>query len=101
MAAEPLAARRRGELGDFLAALRARIFVELGAGIIDIDGVLEALDAAGYDGWIMLEQDTTWRPPAESAAISRRVFDYAIRRMEEAPCEAYPRRDGRARRTRR
>jgi inosose dehydratase len=81
VAAEPLAALRRGELADFIAALRARIFVELGAGMVDIDGVLEALDAAGYGGWIMLEQDTTWRPPAESAAISRRVLDYAIRHI--------------------
>jgi inosose dehydratase len=84
VAAEPLDALRRGELGGFLDALRARIFVELGAGIVDVQGVLEALAAADYRGWIMLEQDTTSRPPAESAAISLRVLDYALRHLDRA-----------------
>ncbi|HSL33172.1 MAG TPA: sugar phosphate isomerase/epimerase [Candidatus Limnocylindrales bacterium] len=82
VAPEPLADLRRGEIGGFLEALRARIFVELGAGVVDIQGILEALAAADYRGWIMLEQDTTWRPPAESAAISRRVLAYAIRHLD-------------------
>lgn len=77
----PLERLRRGEIGGFLEALRARIFVELGAGIVDVQGILEALAAADYHGWIMLEQDTTWGPPAESAAISRRVLAYAIRNL--------------------
>ena len=89
VAVEPLARLRRGELADFLAALRARIFVELGAGIVDVEGVLEALGVAGYGGWIMLEQDTTWRPPAESAAISRRVLDYAIRHLGRRPGDVH------------
>jgi hypothetical protein len=27
----------------------------------------------------MSEQDTTWRPPSESAAIARRVWRFAVR----------------------
>ena len=28
-----------------------------------------------YDGWLMVEQDSSWAPPSESAAIGRRVLD--------------------------
>jgi inosose dehydratase len=84
VAPEPLAALRQGRLDGFRDALRARIFVELGSGVLDLDGVLRALAAQGYRGWLMVEQDTTWRPPSESAAISRRILDYAIRHMTRA-----------------
>lgn len=83
VAPEPLAGLRGGAVVGFLEALRARIFVELGAGVVDLDAILDALADRGYAGWLMLEQDTTWRPPSESAAISRRVLDYAIRRLDD------------------
>lgn len=68
-----------GDLGGFLEGLRARVFTEVGAGALDLAGVLAALAERGYRGWIVVEQDTTWRPPSESAAISRIVIDYALR----------------------
>jgi sugar phosphate isomerase/epimerase len=37
------------------------------------------LDARGYGGWLMVEQDTSWEPPSEAAAIGRRVLDAALR----------------------
>ena len=46
--------------------------------MVDVAGVADALLQVGYDGWVMCEQDTTWRPPAESAAISRRVWAFAL-----------------------
>jgi inosose dehydratase len=70
---------RAGAIPDFLAALRARIFTELGNGVLDVLGVVRELARINYGGWIMCEQDTTWRPPAESAAISRAVLAYALR----------------------
>jgi inosose dehydratase len=70
---------RAGGVPGFLAALEARIFTELGNGLLDVAGVLRALARMNYGGWLMCEQDTTWRPPAESAAISRAVLGYAIR----------------------
>ncbi len=70
---------RGGEIGGFLPALRARIFTELGNGVLDVAGVVRELALLDYDGWLMCEQDTTWRTPAESAAISRAVLGYAIR----------------------
>lgn len=80
----PLERLRRGELDGFLSALRARVFTELGMGVVDVAGVLRALARLDYGGWLMLEQDTTWRPPSESAAINRGVLDYAIRHLGDA-----------------
>ncbi len=75
----PLDRLRDGRTKGFLQALRERIFVELGGGILDVIGVLEALAGEGYRGWLMVEQDTTWNPPSESAAIGRHVLEFAIR----------------------
>lgn len=61
-----------------------RIFTELGAGMLDVDGVIAALVEVDYAGWLIVEQDTTWAPPSESAAIGRRVLALALRRLGEA-----------------
>ena len=76
---EVLARLRSGATGGFLDALRDRLFCEVGAGVLDVLGVLRELAARDYRGWIMIEQDTTWRAPSESAAISRGVYDFALR----------------------
>ena len=75
-----LAGLRDGRLAGFDDAVRARLFTELGAGVLDVDGVIDALDARGYDGWLMVEQDSCWGPPSESAAIGRRVLAAALHR---------------------
>jgi len=77
---EVLAELRTGSVGGFMAAIRRRLFTELGAGVLDLDGVLAALRERRYDGWLMVEQDSGWPPPAESAAIGRRVLAAALRR---------------------
>jgi inosose dehydratase len=51
------AAVRSGQL-SLLEATRQGLFLPLGKGDARIDAVLEALDAYGYDGWFVLEQDT-------------------------------------------
>jgi inosose dehydratase len=76
---------RAGAIPDFLAALRARIFTELGTGVLDVVGVVRELARLDYRGWLMCEQDTSWRPPAESAAISRAVLGHAIRLIDTLP----------------
>jgi inosose dehydratase len=58
---------------DFRGAIRARLFTELGAGVLDVPGVIAALDEIDYRGWLMVEQDSCWGPPSEAAAIGRRV----------------------------
>ena len=48
---------REGEV-SYAAAVAAGLYRSLGAGDADIAGLVGALDAAGYDGWYVLEQDT-------------------------------------------
>jgi inosose dehydratase len=74
---EVLARVRAGRIDGFRQAVRERIFTELGSGLLDVRGVIRALDERGYRGWLMLEQDSTWLRPAESAAMSRRAFESA------------------------
>lgn len=76
-----LARLRAGELDGFIGAIRARLFTELGAGILDLPGVLEVLADRDYDGWLMIEQDSCWGPPSESGAIARRVLAEALRQL--------------------
>ncbi len=59
---------------DFGDAVEARLFTELGAGELDLIGVIDALVDIGYTGWLMVEQDSSWGPPSEAAAIGRRVL---------------------------
>jgi inosose dehydratase len=41
-----------------MAATQAGLFTPLGQGDVDILGVVETLEAAGYRGWYVIEQDT-------------------------------------------
>jgi inosose dehydratase len=59
---------RRGEL-PLVQATQAGLFRPLGAGDARIDEVVRLLDAVGYAGWLVLEQDlaiTGPEPPVES-----------------------------------
>ena len=78
---EVLAALREGSAGGFGAAIRRRLFTELGSGVLDLDAILAVLAERRYDGWLMVEQDSGWPPAAESAAIGRRVLAAAMRRV--------------------
>jgi len=73
---------RRREIGSFGDAVRQRLFTELGSGALDLDVILAELAERRYGGWLMVEQDSGWPPPAESAAIGRRVLAAAIRRLD-------------------
>ena len=46
-------------------AWRSGVFSRLETGSVDVPGVLERLAAAGYDGWLVVEQDR-YRPPGLS-----------------------------------
>jgi len=61
----------REERLGFADGIRQRVFTELGRGCLDVPGLLRALRDIGYDGWLMVEQDSTWLSPAESARVSR------------------------------
>jgi inosose dehydratase len=68
-----LAQRSRAEGWDYARAVREGIFCELGRGSVDLSGVLGVLREAGYDGWLVVEQDVlpSMGTPAESAARNR------------------------------
>jgi inosose dehydratase len=60
-----------GEGRGFDDGIRRRVFTELGRGRLDLPHLLDALRGIGYAGWLMVEQDSTWLDPAESARTSR------------------------------
>jgi inosose dehydratase len=51
--------------------IRRRVFTELGRGMLDVPALLDALRSIDYDGWLMVEQDSTWLAPSDSARTSR------------------------------
>ncbi len=65
-----LAEARRRRLG-FHEALREFVFCEFGQGMVDIPAVVATLVEGSYRGWLVVEQDTTPRPPTESARANR------------------------------
>ena len=68
-----LAAQARVEGWDYHTAVRRGIFCELGRGMVPFAGVLDALRARDYAGWIVVEQDVLpgLGTPAASAARNR------------------------------
>jgi inosose dehydratase len=76
-----LAARvRDGDL-TYHAAVVVGMYRPLGEGDVDVAGILAALDDAGFDGWLVLEQDkvldaapTPGRGPVDEAGASYRYL---------------------------
>jgi inosose dehydratase len=54
---------------DYTTMIGQGVFCELGKGAVDFPGVIEALKAIGYSGWLVVEQDVLpgMGSPAESA----------------------------------
>ncbi len=76
-----LARLRAREIDGFGNAVRERIFTELGNGALDLRGVLAELARIGFDGWLMVEQDSSWLAPGEAAAVGHRVLDFALQEL--------------------
>ncbi len=68
-----VAARSRQEGWDYLTSVRQGVFCELGQGAVDFQRVIESLKRAGYDDWIVVEQDVLpgMGTPKESALRNR------------------------------
>ena len=66
-------ARSRAEGWSFGQALKTYIFPPLGEGIAQVPEVVADLLARGYDGWFVLEQDTT---PGDPMVTARRNREY-------------------------
>ena len=73
---EILALAKAGDW-SFAKALTSWIFPALGEGIARVPEVVDALRARGYDGWFVLEQDTTPDDPTE-VALANRVYLEAL-----------------------
>ena len=70
------AAQARVEGWDYHTAVRRGIFCELGLGMVPFAGVLDALRARAYAGWIVVEQDVLpgLGTPAASAGRNRKYL---------------------------
>ncbi len=55
-------------------------FLPLGDGTVDFDGILEALRARNFDGWITMEQDGYTGPATEGAIRSREYLQALLAR---------------------
>ena len=68
-----IAARSRAEGWDYFASVRNGIFCELGKGDVDFPRIKAELEAMGYKGWIVVEQDVLpgMGKPRESARRNR------------------------------
>lgn len=56
---------------SFGRALKTFIFPALGSGMVDLPAIVRALQARSYDGWVVLEQDTTPDDPKDVAKANR------------------------------
>ncbi len=72
-----IARRVKTEGLDFDTAVKQGIFPPIGTGKVDIAGVIDDIKKLGYEGWIVVEQDTLGthdaqgRTPYEAVKISR------------------------------
>ena len=77
---------RAGEI-TFRQAVRGGMFRPLGSGDVNVEGVISALETAGYQGWYVLEQDKILdgapplrESPVEDAATSvRYLLELAVK----------------------
>ncbi len=71
---EVLERARSGGWG-FSEALRRFVFCPVGDGIVPLAEVLGDLAGHGYDGWLVVEQDTTDRDPTITARHNREALE--------------------------
>lgn len=78
-----LARRVRSGRTAYTDAVREGMYRPLGAGDVDIEGIVDALSTSGYAGWYVLEQDTVLdgEPPAGQGPLTdvRTSLDYLSR----------------------
>lgn len=83
---------REGRTG-YSAAVAAGMYRPLGGGDLDIAGLVGALEAAGYPGWYVMEQDTvlTGEPDdGEGPVADVRVSVAYLRGLADGPAENGP-----------
>ena len=68
---------------SFYDALKKFIFVRLGEGMVDIPAVVRALHDHRYDGWLVVEQDTTPLNPTTIAMENRVYLETLLNREKQ------------------
>jgi inosose dehydratase len=71
-----IAAQCRAEKKDYFEAIKAGVFCELGKGEVNFPAVISAMEALGYDGWAIVEQDILTDDPTVPKRISQNNRDY-------------------------
>jgi inosose dehydratase len=66
---------------SFAQALKSYIFAPLGEGAARIPDVIEKLRLADYDGWLVIEQDTTPVDPTETARKNREYLERLLAQL--------------------
>jgi inosose dehydratase len=76
---------------SFAQALKSYIFAPLGQGAARIPDVVEKLRLADYEGWVVIEQDTTPGDPTETARKNREYLEGLLAHLPLPPtCEVPP-----------
>jgi len=70
-------ARARSGGQRYWDAVRAGVFCELGAGVVDVAGVFAELRERAYDGWLVVEDEA---PPERGTALERALRDRELLR---------------------
>lgn len=68
-------AQARAEGWSFAQALKRFIFPPLGEGVAGIPALIDALRSHRYDGWLVIEQDTTPGDPMDTARRNREYLE--------------------------
>jgi len=74
--------RSKDENWSFQEALEGFIFAPLGEGIARIPEVIQALEDHRYDGWLVVEQDTTPADPTEVAQQNRMYLERLVNKKK-------------------
>ena len=75
-------AQARAEGWSFEDALRHYVFAPLGKGAVPLGEALRRILESGYDGWAVIEQDTTQGDPTETARENRAHLEALLRELE-------------------
>ena len=61
---------------NYVHAAQQDVFVELGAGSLDLTELFGVLKTSGYDGWIIVEQDRVVQSETDTLSSARRNREY-------------------------
>ncbi|MFG1795611.1 TIM barrel protein [Nocardia sp. NPDC049149] len=75
-----LADEVRGGTLEYSEAVRRGLYVPLGEGDVDIAALVRCMNAAGYRGWYVMEQDTALQP-TDSAELPSRNTERSLRHL--------------------